>query len=349
MIQVSSNVGAAKLALKWGADAYSNWLKTLGFGVRTGIGFPGEIAGKVPPRKVWQPLSLANIGFGQGVLVTPMQMLRSYAVFANGGYLVQPTLLKNRLALKGLTEFAPQKVLSPAAAAGVTEALLSVTTEGGTGLKANVEGYRVAGKTGTAQAVDPNTGRYSRSRYISSFIGYPVGVEPKLVILTMIDEPKGVYYASETAAPLFQAVLRSAANRFSLPTLPSSPEMTSGALAKASQREEPRKAQPGREGVTPLKLEPRSSAEAVSTAAAPLREEPVRTLETLSQPEEGTDSTRWKMPDLRGFSAREALLALQKGRFELEVHGEGVVKTQVPAPGQQVAPGSKVSLRLEAP
>jgi membrane peptidoglycan carboxypeptidase len=269
-------------------------------------------------------------------------MLRSYAVFANGGYLVQPTLLKSKIPLKGVADVAPVRVLSPAAAAGVTEALLAVTSEGGTGLKANVEGYRVAGKTGTAQAVDPRTGRYSRSHYIGTFIGFPTGVEPKLVIFTLIDEPKGVYYASETAAPLFQAVLRSAANRFSLPTLPLQP------------------------GVSPVQLTQKGSARSVDrmphVASGPVRTESAPVLEAVSSddklglkaevqvtPEEASAPSSWKMPDLRGLSAREALRTLQKGNFEVEVHGEGVVRSQVPAPGQVLSPGGHVNLRMEGP
>lgn len=189
MIQVSSNVGSAKLALKIGADTYSRTLEQMGFGTRTGIGFPGEISGRVPARKSWQPLTLANIGFGQGILVTPLQMLRAYAAFLNGGWLVQPSILREQPGAEAKRE-APRRLFSQAVAEQVQEALSAVTSEGGTGLKARLEGYDVAGKTGTAQTVDPTTGKYSRSRFIASFIGFARGVEPRLVIYTALDGPK---------------------------------------------------------------------------------------------------------------------------------------------------------------
>ena len=160
LIQVSSNIGAAKVALKLGADHYYSTLKAFGFGSKTDTGFPGEISGRIPELKKWQPLSLANIGFGQGVLVTPMQMTRAYATFLNGGWLVQPTLIKSDSAKK---PDAPKRILTQKVADSVLEALATVTQEGGTGIKASLPGYRVAGKTGTAQMVDPNTGGYSRS------------------------------------------------------------------------------------------------------------------------------------------------------------------------------------------
>lgn len=216
MIQLSSNVAAAKVALKLGVDRYLKTLKSFGLGTRTGLGFPGEISGKIPLRKNWQPLTLANIGFGQGILVTPIQMIRAYAAFQNGGWLVQPSLIKK--ADPPASKATAIRILSPKISAEVTEALQSVTEAGGTGAKASLLGYDVAGKTGTSQMVDPATGRYSREKYIASFIGYPVNVEPKIVIYTSLVEPRGSYYASMTAAPLFKEVLNSVANRCGLPS-----------------------------------------------------------------------------------------------------------------------------------
>jgi cell division protein FtsI/penicillin-binding protein 2 len=165
-----------------------------------------------------QPLTLANIGFGQGLFVTPIQMVRAYAALLNGGWLVQPSLIKE--SLEHAQKEPPRRIFSQKVTEDVIEALLSVTEDKGTGVKARLDGFKVAGKTGTAQVVDPQTKKYSKSRYISSFIGFAVGVEPKLVILTALDSPRGVYYAAETAAPLFKQVLEVAANRFSIPAQP---------------------------------------------------------------------------------------------------------------------------------
>ncbi|NBU21553.1 hypothetical protein EBS43_09150, partial [bacterium] len=215
MIQVSSNVAAAKVALKLGADHYMRSLQLFGLGSKTGIGFPGEISGKIPPRKQWQPLTLANIGFGQGVLVTPLQMTRAYAAIANGGFLVQPRLIQ--MQPQASVAESAVRIFSQRVSEEAIEALQAVTETGGTGTKATLPGLRVAGKTGTAQMVDPETGHYSRSKYIASFIGFPVEVNPRMVIFTSLIEPKGIYYASETAAPLFREVLASVANRCNLP------------------------------------------------------------------------------------------------------------------------------------
>ena len=317
MIQVSSNIVAAKLALKVGADNYYSTLKTFGFGSKTGSGFPGEISGRLMGRNEWTPLSLANFGFGQGVLVTPIQMLRAYATFANGGFLVQPTFLKSPL--EGAKHEAPKRIISQKVADTVTEALKSPLEEGGTGVKAKVDGYLVAGKTGTAQTVDPETGHYSRSRYISSFIGYPVGVDPKLVIFTSIDEPRGVYYASETAAPLFRAVLQAAVTRLSMPNV----------LAR-----------------TPATLTPKEK--------APLKDRLQWSLAKVIDPLEvggtASDGTLlWKMPNLLGLTPREALRVLQGRHFQLEVHGAGMIQTQVPEAGKSIADGSKIRLNLIEP
>ncbi len=319
IIQVSSNIGAAKLALRVGPDFYSNTLRTFGFGTKTDTGFPGEISGRVLPRKGWTPLALANIGFGQGILVTPIQMLRAYSAFANGGWLVQPTLLKTPL--KGLTPSAPHRIMNRKTVEGVVEALLSVTEEGGTGLKARVEGYRVAGKTGTAQTVDPTTGKYSHNRYNVSFVGFAVGVEPKIVIFAGLNEPRGSYYASETAAPLFSAVLNAVATRFSLPAMTAStPHAQFSPMNDQIQWSLAKTTEPNRneseiqwQGTTP----------------------------------EGGEI--WKMPTLHNFTAREALRTLQGHKFQLEIHGSGLVRAQVPEPGKPIADGTTIRLILAGP
>lgn len=211
MIQVSSNVVAAKLALKLGREKYHRTLRAFGFGQRTGIEFPGEISGKIPELKGLGSVELANQGFGQGILVTALQMARAYAVLANGGFLVKPKLFQS-----GSVPPA-SRVISSGVSRQVTEALLRVTQPGGTGLKAALEGIQVAGKTGTAQLVEESTGTYSKSKYIASFVGYPVGISPRVVILAELVEPKGVYYAAETAAPLFKDVLAAVVNRMGVP------------------------------------------------------------------------------------------------------------------------------------
>lgn len=344
VIKVSSNVGAAKIALHLGAEAYHNTLKTFGFGGKTGTGFPGEISGRMPARENWQPLSVANVGFGQGILVTPIQMLRAYATFANGGWLVQPTLFKSKV--EGVASDAPKRIISERVAQDVTTALREVTEEGGTGIKAALDGYEIAGKTGTAQMVDPETGRYSRSKYIASFIGFATNVQPNLVIFASIDEPKGVYYAGETAAPLFREVLNAAVTRFSIPaTAP-----RGAALAKNAKDHKGRSTA----GSLLAKAQAASSARVVSPGPNELHDRIQLSLAKVVDPVEPQGKTTegaslWKMPSLQGLTAREAIQTLQGHRFHVEMHGIGVVKTQAPEDGKIIADGSKIRLTLTEP
>ena len=336
MIQVSSNVGAAKLALKLGADRYFQTLKDFGFGVKTGSGFPGEIAGKVPARKDWQSLTTANIGFGQGLLVTPMQMLRAYATFLNGGFLVQPSLVMKTP--EAAPPEAPKRVIPQKVADGVVEALHSVTEKPGTGLKAVLEGYEVAGKTGTAQAVDPRTRKYSRSRYVASFIGFPMGVEPRIAVLTLIDEPRGVYYASETAAPLFRSVLSAVANRFSLP-----PKNLADVHTDEHQPLIARvpMAKPSKAAVLQDQLQ-----YSLAKVTEPVDRKPE--WEGLSPQGEMV----WKMPLLTGLTSREAMEALQvsgAAKFQVEIQGSGIVRSQSPDPGATLSSNGTIKLLLGEP
>jgi cell division protein FtsI (penicillin-binding protein 3) len=325
IIQVSSNVGAAKVALKLGADSYYQTLRDLGFGSRTNVGFPGEISGKLPPHSPasrWQPLTLANVGFGQGVLVTPLQVLRAYAAFANGGWLVQPTLIRAEKKADPENTTGPKRLFSAAVVEHITEALESVTRDGGTGTQGALVGYRVAGKTGTAQMVDPQTGAYSKSQYVASFAGYPIGVDPKVVIFVSVHEPRGTYYASEVAAPLFREVLTAAVRRYAIP-----PHLDANRIL-AEKRPEP---------VT--------DRIPISQAAVQLAAE----LEPAGdQPGTGVQVS-WKMPPLGGLSAREALRFLQGRKFKVEMRGYGIVSRQYPEEGRVIAEGDTIRLVLEEP
>lgn len=319
MIQVSSNVVAAKLAIKVGQEKVMAGLKSFGFGGRTGVGFPGELAGWLPPsKKPWQPLTLATIGFGQGIMVTPIQMIRSYASFINGGYLVEPKLIKNEVS--GEKQPAPRRVMTPEVATAVVDSLKTVVDGDGTGKKAGLEGYVVAGKTGTAQTVDPKTKRYSSSRYISSFIGFAVGVEPKIVILTMLDDPRGIYYASETAAPLFHDVLNAVVTRFGIPMnapLPP-PSAMSIRLSQAHPQVRP--------SPSPV---PRSAK-----------------LELQGSAPDG--KLVFKMPELRGLTIRETLQALQGYEFSIDVNGSGWLKSQSPEAGAKISENDRIRLRFDS-
>lgn len=313
MIEVSSNIVAANLALQEGAEKYVRTLRTLGFGSKTGIDFPGEISGWTPQNgKGMKPLTLANIGFGQGLLVTPMQVVRAYAALANGGYLIEPTLL-SKTSLDKNANSEKIQIFHSNVVKDVTSALLSVTEgEDGTGKKARVTGYKIAGKTGTAQTVDSKTKTYSRSRYIASFVGYPVKTEKPLVVLTLLDHPRGIYYASETAAPLFSQVLAHATARFSIP--PTEPVETPTQLVE-----------------NPSPSPSPSASSVVIQASSATREVP-----TLSS-----------MPNLMGLTPQEAMTTLSAVVPRFQIVGFGLVRRQSPEAGSAIEPGMNVTLYLD--
>ncbi len=340
MIEVSSNVVAAKMAMKMGYDKVSQGLKLFEFGSRTGSRFPGELSGWLPSaKKEWTPLTLANVGFGQGLMATPLQIIRAYAAFANGGYLVIPKLIKNDLDEKSVP--APKRILRPDVVANVVDALRAVTQEkDGTGKKAALDGYIVGGKTGTAQTVDPVSKCYSRSHFKSTFVGFPVGTEHKIVILTLLDEPKGVYYASETAAPLFSEVLNSVVTRFAIPhQVP-----IENPIGEQPNRLADQSARGKR---TPTAADIRQTMDRLNTSSAMAIPAPeaAKRIEIFSSSTEG--KTYWKMPDLRQLTAREALNSLKGHDFKVEISGSGLVGSQSPAPDSKIAEGDSIRLRLE--
>jgi cell division protein FtsI (penicillin-binding protein 3) len=217
IIAESSNIGAAKVAGLVGKPTMSAYLDHFGFGHTTGSGFPGETSGIVPPLHDWSDASLATIAYGQGISVSPMQMASVYATIANGGVRVQPRLVSGVLDGDGAFHAADaattHRVVSAATAETVTRMLASVVQDG-TGTGAQIPGYPVAGKTGTALKVDPETGRYEH-KYVASFIGFLPASDPQVVIAAVIDEPTTVY-GGIAAAPLFQQVARYAIQRLGI-------------------------------------------------------------------------------------------------------------------------------------
>ncbi|MFA6028749.1 MAG: penicillin-binding protein 2 [Elusimicrobiota bacterium] len=207
VLERSSNIGTAKVTLRVGAGSFHRFCRLFGFGYKTGLPLPGESAGLLPEPKEFTPVRLANAGFGQGVAVTPLQLAGAYSAIANDGELLAPRLL---LALGEREAPGPvrlRQVASPEAVAAVRDMLEGVVLRG-TGQSAQVPGFRTAGKTGTAQKIDPATGRYSPNDYVSSFIGYLPARDPKLTVLVVIDSPRVGYYGSEVAGPVFSRVAR---------------------------------------------------------------------------------------------------------------------------------------------
>ena len=207
VIKYSSNIGASKIAQHLGKERFYQYICKFGFSQETGIEFPGEVPGYVPPSAQWRDINLGTISFGQGISVTALQLVTAYASIANGGVLMRPYLVKKIKDENGtvIQETAPKairRVISAQSAQAVTDMLKTVIQPGGTGHNASVEGFEVAGKTGTAQKIAPGGKGYS-DRCVSSFVGFVPANDPRLAIVVVIDEPRGVTYGGVVAAPAF--------------------------------------------------------------------------------------------------------------------------------------------------
>jgi cell division protein FtsI (penicillin-binding protein 3) len=212
VIAKSSNIGIAKVAQRLGPERLAWAIAAFGFGRKTGIDLGGEVSGRLKPTARWSGRSLVTMAIGQEVAVTPIQLVTAYAAIANGGRLVKPHVVAEVRDGQGTPlpvrrdDGAETRVMSERTAEVLTELLEGVVSPGGTGALAALDGVSVAGKTGTAQQIDPATGRYAANRVVSSFVGFAPSRRPAVVILVAIDNPDGRGWGSTVAAPVFRRV-----------------------------------------------------------------------------------------------------------------------------------------------
>ncbi|MCI0546656.1 MAG: transpeptidase family protein [Candidatus Rokubacteria bacterium] len=321
VLQNSSNVGSIKIGLALGKERYYKHMQAFGFGQPTGVGLPGESRGQLRPPDRWSGLSLATMSIGQEVSVTALQMVQSFAVVANGGRLMQPQVVRAVLDAEGreVRGFEPRtvrQVITPGTARTLTGMMTQVVA-GGTGRHAAIPGHDVAGKTGTAQKMDPATRRYSRAPGVLSFVGFAPADDPRVAMLVMLDEPKNEKWGSEAAAPIFSAIAGQMLQELGVP---------------------PRDTHPV----------PHIPAETAAPRAAPaVFAGSVRELLRPVSLDAGEGSA--VMPMLAGRSLRQALEALAPAEVRLEVKGRGVVVAQHPAPGAVIRPGSTCTITLASP
>ena len=202
----SSNVGAITIAEKLGSPALINWIGKFGFGAQTGIDFPGESPGQVLPLDKWSGSTIGNVPIGQGIAVTPVQMAAAYAAIANGGIWAQPHLVE-KIGRRPVHDFKRRRVVSPAVDAVLKQMLTNVVDEhGATGNAAQIPGYTVGGKTGTAQKPGPHG--YTTGQYVASFVGFVPVAKPRLVVLVTVDDPHGAIFGGVVAAPAFAEIAK---------------------------------------------------------------------------------------------------------------------------------------------
>jgi cell division protein FtsI (penicillin-binding protein 3) len=314
ILKYSSNIGAAKIGGLLGQQRLYKYLKNYGFGDRAGIELPGEVSGYVRDKGRWQGIDLATISFGQGISVSALQLASAVSAVANGGNLMKPYLVERITDNDGnlIRQSSPQllrRVISPDTARKMARMMEGVTDEGGTGIKATVPGFRVAGKTGTAQKVDPNTRCYSATKRTASFIGFLPAEQPKLTILVVIDEPKTSTYGGIVAAPAFSAIALQSLCYLKVP--------------------------PGKSEKV-VKREPRKD--------TGLRSEVLQVTADGGSIEEETGNST--MPNFHGMSLRQVLQVMGKNSLNVKLIGSGRAVEQNPQPGQKIRPSDQVWVKF---
>ena len=312
----SSNVGAIKVGLEVGPERLGHYIKRFGFGVRSSRDFPGESGGIVWDSSKLNDSALASVSMGYQIGVTPMQMAAAVSAIANGGELLAPRLVGAVIAdgVRTPTErTVVRRAVSRRTAALVT-GIMEQVVERGTGARAKVQGFSTAGKTGTAQKVID--GRYSKSEYNASFVGFVPSREPMFTIVVVIDSPHGknLYYGSGVAGPIFQRIADAALRHYGVaPTLNAAPPVL------------------------------------VARAEAP-RERPISgptEFPAIVKVAGGANGSGAVFPDLRGLGARDASRVLVGLGVAPRLHGTGIVVEQDPAAGSPIESGSVATLRLE--
>ncbi len=235
IIQLSSNIGAAKITESIGDKALYNCLSGFGFGSRTSIGITGETPGNLIPYRKWSKIDSGAISFGQGISASALQLITGISAIANGGNLMKPMLVKKIISSQGelIQEYQPEivrRAVSPETAHEIKAMMNLVVSREGTGTKAIIDGYEICGKTGTAQKVSEGGRGYAKNKYTSVFAGFAPLEKPELAILVIVDEPQKQYYGGDVAAPAFKTIMAESFNYLNIP-----PEKNKNMVALVSE------------------------------------------------------------------------------------------------------------------
>jgi cell division protein FtsI/penicillin-binding protein 2 len=325
LIAKSSNIGSAKLGIMLGETRLIDGAKEFGFGSKTGIDLTGETSGIVRDNK--GDVYVSNVAFGQGIAVTPMQMVKAYSVIANGGINVTPHVVKKIVDEKGNILFdypskEGERIIDNSITKDLTDMLRSVVSEG-TGTATDISGFDVAGKTGTAQKPGAHGG-YDPNKFVSSFTGFFPSGDPKYTIMVVIEEPQGQSFASIVAVPLFRKVAN---------ILIQNQDIAPKEIAEMDLKNVSDIIANGRKKVQ------NDSPKKVNTESVQ------QIVEPQEQPQTGL--TVSSLPDFKGMSLRRALSLIPDKSSDVQIFGEGKIVKQEPAPGEQVAETQKITLWLE--
>ncbi|HVO56466.1 MAG TPA: penicillin-binding protein [Dongiaceae bacterium] len=352
----SSDVGAIKIALRMGAPKLYDYIRAFGFGQQTGIELPSESRGIVHPLITWSGISIGSVSMGQEVGVTPVQLVSAVSAIANGGTYYAPRIVKEvrrngkAVDISSLApEVEPRRVVRPETAATLRRLMEGVVLNGGTGPLARLDGWTSAGKTGTAQKIDPNTNRYSPSQYIASFSGFAPINNPAVTILVSLDSPVGLHEGGQVAAPVFKRIAEQVLPYLDVPRdVPLSPK-----LLQAAYRNEETAESSSLEDFNPVDLTAQQgedtasdgggakNAKAGAKNAAPKDEKAVVTVAL----DEGGDLA---MPDFAGKNMREVTEMCLRLGLDPALVGSGLAVDESPAAGAKVRRGARVTVRFDA-
>lgn len=322
IVVVSSNIGAVKIGNELGYENFYEYMCKFGFGQKTEVDLIGERDGLIKNPEGLGPVERANIYFGHGMTASSMQLAAAMSAIANGGRLMKPYVVKavTDEAGKVIKEYQPQlvrRVISPDTAKTVSRILEDVATERGTALDAAIDGYRVAGKTSTAQKVDPETGRYSSRNYVALFAGFVPANRPRLVILAMIDEPRGGHYGGLVAAPVFKDV---------------------GKWALANLRVQPQ-----------LILAENDTVSEIKKISREKKKIPVVEVKEVKKLDTGEKRDGDLLPDFRGLTMREVLKNISVLGINITFEGSGRAYEQEPEPGVSIDNVTTVKVSFRPP
>ncbi len=336
----SSDVGAIKLGLRLGEERLHRYMRDFGFGSKTEIELPGEERGLLKSPAHWSGISIGEISMGQEVGVTPLQLVTAYSAVANGGVLYQPRAVQRVFRESDQSPLPPvagRRLISERTTA-LMKQIFQAVVESGTGAAARLDAYSAAGKTGTAQKIDAS-GRYSKTSYVSSFVGFAPVSRPAVTILVVIDSPVGAIYGAEVAAPVFRSIAEQTLGYLSIPQDNPSRWLQVASRAPAGLL---RQTRGNRAGSYP------TTSELTGAATSPFV--PVSFSRSVAAPSQGTvvldEGPLFKVPQFSHWPLRRVAEECQRLGLELHVNGTGLAVEQKPPPGARVREGGKVWVRF---
>jgi cell division protein FtsI (penicillin-binding protein 3) len=343
ILAYSSDVGAIKVGLRLGAPKFYDYIRAFGFGQSTGVDLPGETRGMLRRLENWTPVSVGAISMGQEVGVTPLQMITAVSAMANGGLIVRPHVVRELRRGSQITESPdsqqmPRRVIKETTAATMRNMLEGVVLMG-TGKLAKLDGYTSAGKTGTAQKYDPDTGRYSTHDLIASFVGFAPINTPALTILVQLDSPVGPHDGGEVAAPVFKRIAQQVLAYPDVPCdVPVAAETLRASRAKAAHEKD--------DNLTDV-----SDFESVQTPAAAAAEEPApaisrRAPAATAPTVEIAEGGGIPAPQLLGKTVRDVTEECLRMGLTPNLVGTGIATEQSPEPGATIRRGSRITVQF---